>query len=763
MLMSPRVSSAPAPAAKKPKADDASKIKVVVRKRPLSKKERENSAGSIIEVHPRLSGMPAALTVHEPKLKVDLTAYTETHKFLYDEVFDEQIGNAAVYASSARPLINKLFETKQSSTCFAYGATGAGKTHTMMGTDEEPGLYLLAAADLFRLLSLPENKNLQLHAASYEIYGGKVYDLLNGRSSCPVREDGKKKVNIVGLRETHIPSIDAFRATLNAASDARKTAATLANADSSRSHAILQLSIKEAKEGKMEKAVKGRGRQADAAAAAAAAVAAAAGGSLPGSPMVYEEVSRFCFIDLAGTERGADTLNCADKERRQEGAEINKSLLALKECIRSLDSGNKHVPFRGSKLTEVLRDSFVGGCRTVMIGAISPCASSCEQTLNTLRYTALVRELGASSTKVAEGEPVQAAQPEMRQRSATIATTGQGAAAAAAAAKEAAAANAAATEKPTARANSVASMLPAPTPSGLKKPTARNRRRGSLLPLPSTMAAPIVQPPPPPPPPQPKVEEEAPAAQQRTSTSSTTSHSSSLLTSPLLTSPLLTSPIKQKPADPPPPPPPPAQSPAPPPPPEQTMKERGSSLRASLGGLLNNLLGTPNGTSSGINGVGTTPSMGGLSAPPQEEKEEAAPAPPPPPPPAAPREAWSAATEKENTPTGPPEPSPSKQRKSSPKVAKETRRLSERSVTKAGADVFDAHRNYITSCVEQLEVHTFMLGQAEAQPSDAKGLNDYVGSLEALLRERQAALSSLQSQLEIFRHTIGPSQASAHV
>ena len=117
MLMSPRVSSAPAPAAKKPKADDASKIKVVVRKRPLSKKERENSAGSIIEVHPRLSGMPAALTVHEPKLKVDLTAYTETHKFLYDEVFDEQIGNAAVYASTARPLINKLFETKQSSTC----------------------------------------------------------------------------------------------------------------------------------------------------------------------------------------------------------------------------------------------------------------------------------------------------------------------------------------------------------------------------------------------------------------------------------------------------------------------------------------------------------------------------------------------------------------------------------------------------------------------------------------------------------------------
>ena len=101
---------------------------------------------------------------------------------------------------------------------------------------------------------------------------------------------------------------------------------------------------------------------------------------------------KFSFIDLAGSERGADT-DQNDRQTRLEGAEINKSLLALKECIRALDMGSNHVPFRGSKLTEVLRDSFLGDSRTVMIANISPATGSCEHTLNTLRYAYRVKEL----------------------------------------------------------------------------------------------------------------------------------------------------------------------------------------------------------------------------------------------------------------------------------------------------------------------------------------------------------------------------------
>jgi kinesin family protein 2/24 len=83
-----------------------------------------------------------------------------------------------------------------------------------------------------------------------------------------------------------------------------------------------------------------------------------------------------------------------------DGAEINKSLLALKECIRALDLGKNYTPFRGSKLTLVLKDSFIGNCKTVMIGNISPCQSSSEHTLNTLRYADRVKEL----KKTNEGE-----------------------------------------------------------------------------------------------------------------------------------------------------------------------------------------------------------------------------------------------------------------------------------------------------------------------------------------------------------------------
>lgn len=107
----------------------------------------------------------------------------------------------------------------------------------------------------------------------------------------------------------------------------------------------------------------------------------------------HKEVGRFSFIDLAGSERGADT-TASDKQTRLEGAEINKSLLALKECIRALDSAgsNAHIPFRASKLTQVLKDTFEGKARAVMICTVSPTASSADHTLNTLRYADRIKQ-----------------------------------------------------------------------------------------------------------------------------------------------------------------------------------------------------------------------------------------------------------------------------------------------------------------------------------------------------------------------------------
>ena len=133
--------------------------------------------------------------------------------------------------------------------------------------------------------------------------------------------------------------------------------ATGANLDSSRSHAILQIVLRD-------------------------------------NNKVHGKLS---FIDLAGSERAADVTD-QNKQTRLDGAEINKSLLALKECIRALDQDKKHTPFRGSKLTLVLKDSFTGNCKTVMIGNISPGTNSCEHTLNTLRYADRVKELKKAPT-----------------------------------------------------------------------------------------------------------------------------------------------------------------------------------------------------------------------------------------------------------------------------------------------------------------------------------------------------------------------------
>ena len=113
--------------------------------------------------------------------------------------------------------------------------------------------------------------------------------------------------------------------------------------------------------------------------------------------------SRMSFIDLAGSERGADTLD-QNKQTRLDGAEINKSLLALKECIRALDLEKKHLPFRGSKLTQVLKDSFTGDSKTTMIANVSPANTCVEHSLNTLRYADRVKEMkkdGDTSAKKA--------------------------------------------------------------------------------------------------------------------------------------------------------------------------------------------------------------------------------------------------------------------------------------------------------------------------------------------------------------------------
>ncbi|KAF4350476.1 hypothetical protein G4B88_018032 [Cannabis sativa] len=354
-------------AADKERANNVAKIKVVVRKRPLNKREMSKKEEDIITIAPNSN----CLTVHETKLKVDLTEYVEKHEFVFDAVLDEDVSNDEVYSESVEPVVPLIFH-KTKATCFAYGQTGkfnifnmkngvqklgfwSGKTYTM-----QP-LPLKASQDILRLMHQTyRNQGFQLFVSFFEIYGGKLFDLLNDRKKLCMREDGRQQVCIVGLQEYKVTNVETIKELIEKGSNTRSTGTTGANEESSRSHAILQLCIKRSADGTESKPAR--------------------------------VVGKLSFIDLAGSERGADTTD-NDKQTRMEGAEINKSLLALKECIRALDNDQGHIPFRGSKLTEVLRDSFVGDSRTVMISCISPSSGSCEHTLNTLRYADRVKSL----------------------------------------------------------------------------------------------------------------------------------------------------------------------------------------------------------------------------------------------------------------------------------------------------------------------------------------------------------------------------------
>lgn len=344
-------------------------ICVAVRKRPINKREAQRKEVDVITVPSN-----DLTIVHEPKQKVDLTRYLENHIFRYDYAFDESASNELVYKYTAKPLVHTIFDGGMA-TCFAYGQTGSGKTHTMGGDfqgktqDSSKGIYALVARDVFKMLRSPKyrNEHLVVFASFFEIYSGKVFDLLNEKSKLRVLEDAHQQVQIVGLREESVDSVEDVLNLINTGNTIRTSGQTSANNHSSRSHAVFQIILKHSR---AQKNVKGK----------------------------------FSLIDLAGNERGADT-SSANRQTRMEGAEINKSLLALKECIRALGRKGAHLPFRASKLTHVLRDSFIGeNSRTCMIAMISPGMQSCEHSLNTLRYADRVKELGTEGPELKSDE-----------------------------------------------------------------------------------------------------------------------------------------------------------------------------------------------------------------------------------------------------------------------------------------------------------------------------------------------------------------------
>uniref|UniRef100_A0A8C4Q7C6 Kinesin-like protein n=1 Tax=Eptatretus burgeri TaxID=7764 RepID=A0A8C4Q7C6_EPTBU len=329
-------------------------LTVALRVRPINEAELADEAKIIVH---RIDQKMVVLMdpVNDPNNILRANRSREK-MYMFDVAFDSKATQEDVYISTTKELIDGVI-AGYNATVFAYGATGAGKTYTMLGTDSDPGIYVRTLNDLFKGIEASSDRKIYQVSMSYlEIYNEMIRDLLNPTIGfLDLREDAKGGIQIAGITEFSTSNADEIMLLLLKGNRERTQEPTGANSASSRSHAVLQVTVRQ------------RSRV----------------------HAIHDELhfGRLFLIDLAGSERAAQTQNRG--KRMMEGAHINRSLLALGNCINALsDRGGRanYINYRDSKLTRLLKDSLGGNSRTVMIAHISPASTSFEESRNTLTY-----------------------------------------------------------------------------------------------------------------------------------------------------------------------------------------------------------------------------------------------------------------------------------------------------------------------------------------------------------------------------------------
>ncbi|KAI9493206.1 P-loop containing nucleoside triphosphate hydrolase protein [Zychaea mexicana] len=252
-----------------------------------------------------------------------------------------------IFQKDVRPLIERVFEGYDA-TIFAYGVTGSGKTYTMEGAQDEPGIIPRVAEFLFETKEASQVSDINVSMSYMEIFKETVHDLLVSRREkyqrgLDIREGPDREVFVANISEQSLESLDDFERTFSAASRNRSTASTKLNKRSSRSHAILTLNV---------------------------AISTPIGPRFAGtqkSHMVYGKIN---LIDLAGSEDNRKTEN--KKDRMTESAAINKSLFVLGQVVEALNTGSLRIPFRDSKMTRILQPTLEGNSLGMMIINIAP-------------------------------------------------------------------------------------------------------------------------------------------------------------------------------------------------------------------------------------------------------------------------------------------------------------------------------------------------------------------------------------------------------
>ncbi|XP_034273103.1 kinesin-like protein KIF18A [Pantherophis guttatus] len=347
-------------------------IKVVIRVRPENPKERDGNFQKVVQV------VDKHILVFDPKVEEvsffhgkklpnrDITKrQNKDLKFVFDAIFDEHSTQLEIFEDTTKIFLDG-FLNGYNCTVLAYGATGAGKTHTMLGSPEDPGVMYLTMMELYNSIDrMKEEKHCSIAVSYLEVYNEQIRDLLVNSGPLAVREDPQKGVLVHGLTLHQPKSADEILQMLDYGNKNRTQHPTDVNASSSRSHAVFQIYL----------------RQQDKTASISQNV----------------RIAKMCLIDLAGSERASATK--AKGAVLREGANINRSLLALGNVINALADPkrkNQHIPYRNSKLTRLLKDSLGGNCRTIIIAAISPSSLFFDDTYNTLKYANRAKDIKSS-------------------------------------------------------------------------------------------------------------------------------------------------------------------------------------------------------------------------------------------------------------------------------------------------------------------------------------------------------------------------------
>ncbi|KAK9823105.1 hypothetical protein WJX72_000286 [[Myrmecia] bisecta] len=344
---------------------------VAVRCRPLTCKERECGARLItrlvdqqvvVVMDPEDDGKAKPLGIERRRSDLAGGVKLREKRYVFDKAFDGRTDNLTLYTNTVRGMIPGVLKGLNA-TVFAYGATGSGKTFTMVGSSTDPGLMVLSMNDIFEHMAKETDKQWDVTCSYCEVYNELIYDLLTpSGAALDLREDPEQGCVVAGLSKIKVQSAEKIFQLLEEGNQRRKTESTDANATSSRSHAVLEIAVCRSDRNHYQK-------------------------------QVY--TGKLALVDLAGSERASETNNVG--RQLKDGANINRSLLALANCINALGKRRKKgfvfVPFRNSKLTRLLKDGLCGNSRTTMIATVASSAQQYHHTVSTLKYADRAKEI----------------------------------------------------------------------------------------------------------------------------------------------------------------------------------------------------------------------------------------------------------------------------------------------------------------------------------------------------------------------------------